>query len=379
MTKCRRDIDLILDAMYYDLTYGGNMETLIAARAYYSFSQLQIPNDEKAATLAAYAFMRDLIGDISQNIDVTELQVTVAQVTGLAGSLAAASEAESLVEIIRTTINTGVAPAEVLASTAWVAQNLVENHQDLQAAKSTIQSSVTEYIEENFAYKRSTCARDIGLITDAVCYDLVYGGNSQTADAADEYFSGGVLQIPAEQREATAMTFDYIKSIADDCVLNNQIASLNTVVAQDRSLPSATAAEVTIVDSLFSIVSGLVRDAYTSTVVLEEQVSITIPDNAAVTFHQFSLITSSGHTFEWVGAGTNVNAALPYLGGIPLSENQVVEENNGKVYFTGTDQQGDFRIGNDFVINRNTGTVTGRTFTKSLFAVMTPYILAIGE
>ena len=379
MTKCRRDIDLILDAMYYDLTYGGNMETLIAARAYYSFSQLQIPNDEKAATLAAYAFMRDLIGDVAQNIDVTELQNIESQVTGLAGSVAAASEAEALVEIIRTTIDTGTAPAEVLASTAWVAQNLVENHQDLQAAKSTIQSSVTEYIEENFAYKKATCARDVGLITDAVCYDLVYGGNSQTADAADEYFSGGVLQIPAEQREATAMTFDYIKSIADDCILNNQIPSLNTVVAQDRSLPLATAAEVTIVDSLFSIVSGLVRDAYTSTVVLEEQVSITIPDNAAVTFHQFSLITSSGHTFEWVGAGTNVNAALPYLGGIPLSENQVVEENNGKVYFTGTDQQGDFRIGNDFVINRNTGTVTGRTFTKSLFAVMTPYILAIGE
>jgi len=31
------------------------------------------------------------------------------------------------------------------------------------------------------------------------------------------------------------------------------------------------------------------------------------------------------------------------------------------------------------IINRNLGTITGRTFTKSLFAVMTPYILAIGS
>ena len=91
------------------------------------------------------------------------------------------------------------------------------------------------------------------------------------------------------------------------------------------------------------------------------------------------MITSSGHTFEWIGAGTNVNTALPYLGGIPITENQAVQVNGGKVYFTGTDQRGDFRIGQDFVINQNTGTISGRTFTRSLFAVMTPYILAIGD
>jgi hypothetical protein len=64
---------------------------------------------------------------------------------------------------------------------------------------------------------------------------------------------------------------------------------------------------------------------------------------------------------------------------VPITENQVVSANQGKIYYTGTDQRGDFRIGDGLVINRNTGTITGRTFTKSLFAVMTPYILAIGE
>jgi hypothetical protein len=97
-----------------------------------------------------------------------------------------------------------------------------------------------------------------------------------------------------------------------------------------------------------------------------------------VTFHQYSQIQSSAHNFEWIGAGTNINAALPYLGGEPITENQAVAVNNGKVYYTGTDQQGDFRIGNDLVINNTIGTISGRTVTKSLFAVMTPYILAIG-
>jgi hypothetical protein len=60
-----------------------------------------------------------------------------------------------------------------------------------------------------------------------------------------------------------------------------------------------------------------------------------------------------------------------------LSENEVTELRGGQVYFTSTDQLGDFRIGNGLVINRVDGTITGRTFNKALFAVMTPYILAI--
>ena len=34
-------------------------------------------------------------------------------------------------------------------------------------------------------------------------------------------------------------------------------------------------------------------------------------------------------------------------------------------------------IGDELLIDRATGTINGRTFNKSLFAVMTPYILAL--
>ena len=49
----------------------------------------------------------------------------------------------------------------------------------------------------------------------------------------------------------------------------------------------------------------------------------------------------------------------------------------GRVNFTSTDQKGDFRIGTGLTINRATGTIEGDDFDRSLFAVMTPYILAI--
>lgn len=100
-------------------------------------------------------------------------------------------------------------------------------------------------------------------------------------------------------------------------------------------------------------------------------------DSSAVGFYQQSLITSSSHTFEFVGTGTDILTATPQLGGVPIQANEIVEENGGKVYFTSTDQWGDFRIGGGLTINNAEGTIEGVTFDRSLFAVLTPYILAL--
>jgi len=99
--------------------------------------------------------------------------------------------------------------------------------------------------------------------------------------------------------------------------------------------------------------------------------------NTRITFHQPSYISASSHTFEYMGSGTDLTTALPFNGGKPIQENEVVETRGGAVYYTSTDHKGDFRIGNELLINRATGTINGRTFNKSLFAVMTPFILAL--
>jgi hypothetical protein len=110
---------------------------------------------------------------------------------------------------------------------------------------------------------------------------------------------------------------------------------------------------------------------------LEGATDTVILANSSVSFHQPSYISALGYTFEYIGSGTNIQTALPYNGGFPIQENEVTEEKGGRVYFTSTDQQGDFRIGTELVFNRVDGTISGRTFNKALFAVMTPYILAI--
>lgn len=99
--------------------------------------------------------------------------------------------------------------------------------------------------------------------------------------------------------------------------------------------------------------------------------------NSRVSFHQGSYLSASSHTFEYVGSGTTLSAALPYNGGKPTQELEIVESRGGAIYYTSTDHKGDFRIGNELLISRASGTINGRTFNKSLFAVLTPYILAL--
>ena len=129
--------------------------------------------------------------------------------------------------------------------------------------------------------------------------------------------------------------------------------------------------------TLYTIYSATALVGTESTLTLASDVLVAIPNNTAANFYQRSTINASSHTFEFVGSGNNLATATPRAGGIPVQENEVVQTNGGEVVYTSTDQRGDFRVGDQLTINAVQGTITGEAFDKSLFAVMTPYILAI--
>jgi hypothetical protein len=132
-------------------------------------------------------------------------------------------------------------------------------------------------------------------------------------------------------------------------------------------------------NSVFSGLSYWSRNGTHHVIQLGENVTRNdlFPDGSTINFYQRSYISASGYVFEYVGAGTNYGA-LPQFGvADPDQAKETVQLNNGAVFFTSTDQNGDFRIGPGLVISQATGVLSGRTFTKSLFANMTPFILAI--
>jgi hypothetical protein len=111
-------------------------------------------------------------------------------------------------------------------------------------------------------------------------------------------------------------------------------------------------------------------------ITLTQTITDAKPNGTNVKFYQQSQLRASGQTFEYVGAGTDIALALPKTGGIANTTAQAIRINEGAVYATSTDQAGNFTV-SDLTINQDTSTITGRTFSKSLFAEMTPYILAL--
>jgi hypothetical protein len=65
---CQRDIELLIDALRYDLLYGGNTSTLIAGEAYYQGAVISGQVDQ---TIAAYEFLKTIIVQVAQNTTVS--------------------------------------------------------------------------------------------------------------------------------------------------------------------------------------------------------------------------------------------------------------------------------------------------------------------
>jgi len=130
---------------------------------------------------------------------------------------------------------------------------------------------------------------------------------------------------------------------------------------------------------LFTVESSTEPDPTTGLcdVIFNEFIPYPVFGGTKVEFVRISRIITSSHSFEYVGAGTDINRANPFQGGVPVPENEIVAINGGQVPFTSTDQKGNFRIGEGLVIDQTTSTIRGRDFNRALQAQITPLILAL--
>jgi len=149
-----------------------------------------------------------------------------------------------------------------------------------------------------------------------------------------------------------------------------------TISAPEEGSNTATAT-ANMEDLYYTINSSTPVSSGISTLSLATNLLSAVGVGSTAYFSQGSRIVASSHTFEYVGAGNQIVTATPKRGGVTNQENEVVTETGGKVLYTSTDQAGNFRIGDDLQINQETGTISGRSFSKSLFSEMTPFILAL--
>jgi hypothetical protein len=114
-----------------------------------------------------------------------------------------------------------------------------------------------------------------------------------------------------------------------------------------------------------------------TTVTLNQFLPYLVYEDDEIEMRRISRILTSGHSFEYIGTGTDINTSTPLKGAVPIKENEIVFSDGGQIPFTSTDQQGNFNIGEGIQINQQTSTITGRDFSKAIQAEVTPLILAL--
>jgi hypothetical protein len=114
-----------------------------------------------------------------------------------------------------------------------------------------------------------------------------------------------------------------------------------------------------------------------TTVTLNEFVPYLVYANDDIEMRRISRILTSGHSFEYIGTGTDINTSTPLKGAVPIKANEIVALDGAQIPYTSTDQKGNFNIGEGIQINQTTATITGRDFSKAIQAEVTPLILAL--
>ena len=319
--KCRRDIGYVLDCVAFDMMHGGNRQSVHAGVYYYGFDATSTAiQDEIPQTTAAYDYIREITPSIILGTPLTTTyQKKVKQVTDLpVGTSAEITSAQTNIDLITDIINggPGVAPEpEPIRYAASTSTAKLNAFNMLTANRDFIAAEVVAYVDNKF--------------TGASNYD---------------------------KNKCYRDTGAIVDAVVFDLIYGGNYRSVNTG------------------EGYFS------RKGQYHIVKLEQNVTdpTLFIDGASVNFYQQSYISASGYLFEYVGAGTQYGA-LPQVGKAdPVQGKETVQLNNGKVFFTSTDQNGDFRIGPTLVISQATGVLSGRTFEKSLYAQMTPFILVVG-
>ncbi len=135
----------------------------------------------------------------------------------------------------------------------------------------------------------------------------------------------------------------------------------------------------TLLPSYYSIKSSTpINSSGICTITLNDNVPYAVGVGSTVPFFKQSRVLASGHSLEYIGSGITIASALPAGGGVAIQDNETDARNGGLVVFTSTDQSGNFRIGDGVVINQQNGTISGKSYSKSLFSTLTPFILALG-
>ena len=261
---CSRDVGLILDAVTYDLVLGSNFQTVRAGISYARADASVVITNQKTQTVAGLNKTRDL---------------ALAEVSGNPTAVAAITDRMS---ILNTIIEQGVNAAPVITYPTSVNSTAaaVKLKNNLQANRTFIRAEIVAWIASNYIvksipnYSAVTCSRDVGYMIDAICYDVMYGGNSMTFDAVLSYYGRSVSGEPGSnqiigEESVTAAAYGRLKTILQQIALNATVTkssgNIDSQVINGSYIILNTDPEYTKISTLNDLIIDYVLDGVSAT------------------------------------------------------------------------------------------------------------------
>jgi hypothetical protein len=382
--KCKRDLGYIVDAVSTDVRDFTSRNTISATKTYFNLETgVLLTNGlqgEVPQTIVGFHTARDQMKlAVTNNLSYNDLTIAVDPLS----CADVRTFIDNLVGIITSVINTGnlsiTSLPKVSAASTVFSCNVGPSTTPGQVWQSggSAKLNLVRPFDGQVVY-----LKELYYTVDRIVVSNKGSGYTSTPKVT--------IEPPATTTDATVkwgITAQAIANISNGSVTSIDIISNGrgystipsvTIAAPNSGINTATAS-ATLIPSYYTVKSSTpITSTGICTITLNENVPYAVGVGSEVPFFKQSRVLASGHSLEYIGSGVTISNALPSGGGIPIQENETDGRNGGLVVFTTTDQSGNFRIGDGVVINQQAGTVSGKSYTKSLFATVTPFILALG-
>lgn len=345
----RRDAGFLIDALVHDTKTHGSSRTQLFVKGFFDDNEIPL-------------FNTDLLPDFIQTFDLIGEYYETQLFPSDSGSL---SKINRLLDIVSSSLNSAIVESEPLTSAIvdTTSAGLINS----------VKETIVEFMWDEFINQSITnngfpsgkpvgfytgslellTKRDAGILVESIIQDL----NTESSARINQFISGlfksnavPVFRDPEQLVLDFIQTFEIIYTYIEENVLTDSIHQ--TALIKIRSM----------IDLLNNTLISI------------------IVNNSDEFLSEFgSLITSTSHDFSYAGSGVNFLGLPPNQGGIGRTNAliRIFEEEGGRVFHSSGDESGDFFVGRDFKIDQNTGTIQGRTFSRSLFALVTPFTLAL--
>jgi len=264
---CYRDSGLILEAIGWDLAYGGNWQTVKSGLTYSLNAASLVLSSQKTITVNALKYL--------QTKAVTTQTGNPATIVN--------NKAQVVVDIVNgstagviPTIGSGSVPAVSMPTPTGAVANAGNTKDRMLANVAFLKAEVSAWIDAQiagniapfvgFTYtgtSRTRCERDVEYIIYSTVYDYIYGGNSQSVDAGLKYWDGlGTAAILQETDQAqTAAAINRIKAciqtIASGGTVTKTPANAQTQVTSPAGVDAAASGTIA---SLFDVVTNILNN-----------------------------------------------------------------------------------------------------------------------